>query len=157
VQQHRGQLVWACLTIIQRWLSEGRPQPANAPQLGSFEQWSEIMGGILFSAKIDGFLTNIKEFYEKSDTEGAAWRAFLDAWWTKFLDAEVVVSDLFPLAECVDLGKGNDRSQRIKLGIRIANTVDRHYGELVVKRGTEAKGLQRWRLETIRARGGCVG
>jgi putative DNA primase/helicase len=156
VQEHRADIVWACLTIIRRWLAKGRPQPKNAPKLGSFEAWSEVMGGILHSAHVEGFLGNIKEFYEKSDAEGAAWRSFVNAWWVRFGASEVPVSELFPLAEHVDLGKGNERSQRIKLGLWMAGAVDRHYGELVVKRGAEVDGVQRWRLESAETQEGYV-
>ena len=42
---NRAQLVWAALTLIARWVAEGRPRPGKVPKLGMFESWSEVMAG----------------------------------------------------------------------------------------------------------------
>ena len=62
---HRGELVWASLTIIRAWIAAGRPEGTST--LGMFEQWSKVMGGILQVAGIPGFLGNSVEFYDSSD------------------------------------------------------------------------------------------
>src|SRR4029434_2922310 len=95
---HRSELVWAALTLIQAWIAAGKPEGEIV--LGMFEDWSQVMGGILSVAGIPGFLANLHEFYDESDTEGTAWRAFAAAWWVKFGDdddhvAEAKVADLY--------------------------------------------------------------
>ena len=40
-------------------------------------------------AGIDGFLGNLDEMMEASDSEGAAWSGFIAAWWDRFGTAEV--------------------------------------------------------------------
>lgn len=60
VKENRGKLVWACLTIIQNWISAGKPEYKDEA-LNSFENWSGVVGGILRSAGIGGFLGNRKE------------------------------------------------------------------------------------------------
>lgn len=57
VRKNRGQLVWACLTLIQNFVAKGM-KPWEGELKGSFEEWSRIMGGILRDADIRGFLEN---------------------------------------------------------------------------------------------------
>jgi putative DNA primase/helicase len=100
VHAHRGSLVSACLTLGRAWVEAGRPRDRRAT-LGSFESWSETMGGILDVAGVPGFLANAEELYELSDAEGTLWRSFVAAWWDRFGTAEVGTADLFPIAgEC---------------------------------------------------------
>jgi hypothetical protein len=128
VHAHRGSLVSACLTLGRAWVEAGRPRDRRAT-LGSFESWSETMGGILDVAGVPGFLANAEELYELSDAEGTLWRSFVAAWWDRFGTAEVGVGDLYELAVACEpplpLGAGNERSQRIRLGKALARIRDR--------------------------------
>jgi hypothetical protein len=63
-QENRSALVHAALTLIQAWIAAGRP--LHETRLGSFEKWSEVMGGVLKVAGIPGFLGNLNELYEAS-------------------------------------------------------------------------------------------
>jgi hypothetical protein len=45
--------------------------------VGSFEDWTIIVGGILQHAGIDGFLANSSELYKQADAESIQWEAFL--------------------------------------------------------------------------------
>lgn len=152
---HRGELIGACLTLGQAWIAAGRPVPAEATKLGSYEDWSRVLGGILDTAGVPGFLGNLAEFYEQTDTEGGAIRGFLRAWWEQHHGAAVGVGDLFTVATApesgLDLGDKGERSQRIKLGNRLKELRDRHYqlaDDLTVRiadAGT-AQRAQQWRL-----------
>jgi hypothetical protein len=53
---NRARLVHACLTIIQRWVAEGMQKSDH--NLGSFENWAGVMGGVLSEAGIGGFMGN---------------------------------------------------------------------------------------------------
>lgn len=163
VHANRGPLVAACLTLGRAWVEAGRPRYQRTT-LGSFESWSETMGGILDVAGVPGFLTNADELYEASDAEGIMWRSFVAAWWDRFGTAEVGTSDLFPIAgKCeppLPLGNGSDRSQRTRLGKALGRMRDRVFaiGDLHVRIravGT-AQRAQRWTLaieEEASARG----
>ena len=94
-RQNRGRLVWAALTLIRAWIVAGRPR--GGQKLGMFEEWSEVMGGILDIAGIPGFLSNLDEFYNDSDAEGGHWRSLVAAWWDAHRDGSVKVADLFKL------------------------------------------------------------
>ncbi len=64
VMDHRHRLVWAVLTLVQNWVKQGCP--AGKGELGSYESWVNVIGGILQANGIPGFLGNIDEFREDS-------------------------------------------------------------------------------------------
>jgi len=58
--QSRHLLIWSACTIIRYWLANGSPAPASeVPAFGSFEEWREVMGGILHAAGYEGFLAGM--------------------------------------------------------------------------------------------------
>ncbi len=131
VAESRGDLVWSALTLIRGWLAAGRPVPPELPMLGMFENWATVIGGILAHAQIPGFLGNLADFYDASDSDGAETRAFLSAWWGRHLDTAVGVSALWEIASAPDsllpLGDKGERSQRMRLGKLLARLRDRRY------------------------------
>ena len=150
---HRGDLIWAALTLGRAWLAAGRPE--GNVTLGMFESWTKVIGGILQVAGFPGFLENRDEFYDASDAEGATVRQFIAAWWDEHTDTEVGVRELWPLVSgdeliAVPLGNKSERSQRTALGRLVANLRDRTIdGYRVVKGGTR-KRAQLWRLHSLR-------
>jgi len=128
-REHRADLIWAALVMTRAWLAEGRP--LGRRHLGMFEGWAEVVGGILDVAGVDGFLGNLDEFYAASDAEQAAWLAFLSRWWGHSGDRVVGASDLIEIAletePSLEIGDGNERSQRTRLGLMIAKARDRQY------------------------------
>ena len=78
VKDNRGDLLAAVFTLARAWIQAGRPTPRDAPIMGSFEEWREVVGGILEHAGVKGFLENVDELYEKSEmNEGI--EGFLEA------------------------------------------------------------------------------
>ncbi|CUH40157.1 conjugative transfer relaxase protein TraI [Jannaschia seosinensis] len=77
VRANRPRLVAACLTLCQAWIAAGKPRGART--IGSFENWAHVVGGVLEVAGIPGFLGNLEEMMEASDSEGAGWSAFIAA------------------------------------------------------------------------------
>lgn len=129
VVEHRGRLLQAALTLLRAWDRAGRPE--GSASLGSYESWAAAMGGILAVAGVEGFLDNRARFYDRADRESAAWGEFVEAWWKQYGDREVKTRDLWELLEHVDpprsLGRGNDQSQRVRLGETIAGAVERRF------------------------------
>ena len=76
VSDNRGRLLHALLVIACAWFRAGRP-PAMIPALGSFEEWSRMLGGILAYAGVGGFLDNAIELME-SDDDAIQWERLLD-------------------------------------------------------------------------------
>ncbi len=75
---HRGELVASALTLARSWFSGGCPEP-SVEALGSFEQWTRTVGGILEHAGVEGFLDNLDDMMDKVDQESAEWSGFLEA------------------------------------------------------------------------------
>lgn len=152
-KEHRAELVWAALTLIQAWLAAGRPRSPKLKPLGSYEGWSAVIGGILGYAGILGFLENLNDLYETADREGAAWRVFVQGWWEQFQNRAVGTADLFPLAEEIEgiyLGQGkDDRAQRTVLGKQLAKHRDRVIGEYRIEAAGEKKRASQWQLAYI--------
>ncbi|MCZ6689947.1 MAG: hypothetical protein O7H41_10120 [Planctomycetota bacterium] len=124
-QKNRGRLVTALLTLIRAWVAAGHP--TGTLSLGSFESWSDVIGGILKFAGIEGFLANRERFYGRADRDTAAWEAFIAAWWEKHGANPVGVKDLFELENDFELGRGNGKSQKTKLGTFLRGAVDRRF------------------------------
>lgn len=98
VEAHRGDLIWAALTICRYGLAHG----AAGPPLGSYESWSDVLGRILSGAGFAGFLGNLDDLYNRADTEGAAWRALIGAWWEKHQNNVQSAGELYPLVAEVE-------------------------------------------------------
>jgi hypothetical protein len=148
--QNRHRLIWAALTIIQKWIAEGRPQPEHPKTLGMFEDWVRVIGGILYASEIAGFLGNMENFYEVSDMEGSILGALVASWWDSFKDNEVGVSDLFGLIVTkeipLDLGDGSERSQKTRLGKQLSQLRDRQIGKYRIVTGRVEQRAQQWKL-----------
>ncbi|OUN01369.1 MAG: hypothetical protein BAA04_07060 [Firmicutes bacterium ZCTH02-B6] len=140
---NRGELVWAALTLVQAWVEDGM-KPGRYV-LGQYEAWARVIGGILDTAGIRGFLGNLEELYSAADEETAQWEAFCEAWWTKFGASPRGLGDLFTLAEEQDLlltvrGDGNERSQKIRMGKALAQMRDRQVGQFrLVQAGQDGR------------------
>jgi hypothetical protein len=103
---HRGRLLWACLVLVQNWIAQGKPRETVNKKLGMFDAWSEIMGNILHLAGIEGFLSNLKEFYDEVTTEQHDNVPFITAWWETHGSTPVVAKDLVDFAHAhLDLVK----------------------------------------------------
>ena len=91
--QHRGELVAAILTIVRGWLAAGRPAFSGKP-LGSFEEWSQVVGGITEYAGITGFLEGTGEMYDDAVSDSDAKADFAERWLARFGEAPVSIADL---------------------------------------------------------------
>lgn len=148
VTERRGHLIWAYLTLARSWVAAGKPK-FTGKALGTFERWSDVVGGILQHVGVGGFLGNLSEFYETADTETSVWRSFVLAWWDAHQDQEVGAADLFSIAEeaeGLDLGNGQERSQKIKFGKLLARQRDRVIADYRVAQVGTKDRLARWRL-----------
>src|SRR5262249_2098408 len=91
VLRHRGELLAAILTAARTWFAADCP-PADVPRLGSFEEWTRTVGGILAFAGGPGFLEDLNELYDEVDEDEPAWGAFLAAWHAYFGEDAVTVA-----------------------------------------------------------------
>jgi hypothetical protein len=77
VLAERRNLLIALLTLVRAWFAAGQPR-TSVPPVGSFEHWTEVVGGIFKYAGVDGFLGNSGKMFENSDGERGEWEAFLE-------------------------------------------------------------------------------
>jgi hypothetical protein len=154
--EHRSELTWAALTLIQAWIAAGRP--SGKQTLGMFEEWAKVMGGILNVAGIPGFLGNLNEFYQTADAEGATWRSFVAAWWSVRGSLWSKVGELYALAvECeMLLGEKSEQSQKVRLGQKLNEARDRVFAieadgqvrlNLRIEKGDTHNRATLWRLD----------
>ena len=131
VQENRGHLIWAALVLGQAWITADRPAAPHCPSLGMYESWASVIGGVLHTAGIPGFLSNLNDFYAASNTEAETMRTFVSAWWHASGQDARRVADLLPLALAseppLDLGGKSEHSQKTKLGLILKNHRDRQF------------------------------
>lgn len=147
VRQHRAELIWAALVLVQRWLTRGRPAPSVTP-LGSFEAWTQVIGGILACAGINGFLANLDTFYQAAVTDVARWRAFVECWWETHASEPVLARDLVDLALDAELDvRGKDAAAQARsLGKQLERMRDRVIGAYRIEQAGTLQRAIRWRL-----------
>ena len=95
--ENRSDLVTAAIVLIRHWFKSDCPP--GRPTIGGFESWARVIGGILDTTGILGFMGNAEELYEQSDPTAAQWAAFIAEWWKQFQDVPIGVKELFPLAD----------------------------------------------------------
>jgi hypothetical protein len=153
VRINRGVLVHAILTLVQAWIAAERP--LHQRRLGSFERWSEVIGGVLAVAGVDGFLANLDQLYQQADQQTENWREFTSAWWVAFGETDKQVSDLNDFCEGRNLmlkvrGDGPPRSQQVRLGNALLRCRDRWFGDLRVVKAepsSKHKGVTYYRVD----------
>ena len=153
IRANRARIVAACLTLCQAWIAAGKPRGSKT--IGSYENWAQVIGGVLETAGIPGFLTNLEDMMAASDSEGAGWSTFIAAWWDRFGTAPVGSADLFDVAIACDptppMSGNNHHAQKTAFGMSISRMRDRVFrletrAVRVRKAGVLHKTI-RWQLE----------
>jgi hypothetical protein len=161
VRDNRGRLIHALLTVARAWFADGKPKAADLPRLGSFEAWTETVGGMVAFAKIPGFLGNLNALYDKADEGNAEWEEFLLAWWEEAAEKPMTVAELVNLIKAEDsvkealppdLAEAFDKSEGSfsrRLGNALSKRAGTRYGEdaLHVVRAGEFRRAVRWQLQ----------
>jgi hypothetical protein len=136
VREHRGELVMACLGIIQHWVRAG--MPSGSVRLGRFEGWANVLGGALECAGIEGFLTNRERLRLSADHETQEWSALCRAWEEAFGNRPVTAGRLVSLLRerelLLDLWAGRSAlSGQQRLGHALAQRRDRVFDGLFIR------------------------
>lgn len=93
VTRMRGELIAALLTLARAWFAAGKPT-GDVPIMGSFEAWTQTIGGILTCAGYKDFLGNRQQLQEQMATEDREWGQFLGGWhqYTR-IPTEAIIDD----------------------------------------------------------------
>lgn len=148
VGEHRAELVWAALVLVQAWIAAGRP--AGSQSKASFGPWAETIGGVLEVAGIPGFLANTAQVGEHADPEADAWRLFVDDWWERFETRPVRSADLLPIADkhlniAYEPGQARSTGWGMLLSSKRGAVIS---GKKIVSAGVKQRAAQ-WRLEPV--------
>jgi hypothetical protein len=106
VLQNRSTIVAAIMTIVARWFSNGMPLFTGKLK-ASFEDWSQVMGGILECAGVEWFLDTPNDEHSIADIESADLeQQFCALWfatWLKNGRQRLTARQLYQLAKDEDL------------------------------------------------------
>jgi hypothetical protein len=144
IAANQFELVWQVLTLIQAWISRGRP--LSNKTMGGFESFAAVMGGVLGVGGVSGFLENPKAKQRFTDPQSSALVAFLGSWWQRHCGSTVGVADLLPFAEHLDLGQGRGNSRAIRLGKLLSEQRDRVIGGFTIEVLPEYQGSLQYGL-----------
>ena len=136
IVQNRNKIINACLSLIQHWANEGYPKGSKT--LGSYEDYAQIIGGILEVAGVSGFLEGREYLYEHSDKETTEWKSFCEVWFETYESLPVSVKDLFEVAKKYNLlldvwGGRSDHASFIRLGKDLKDKRDRVFGSFSIR------------------------
>ena len=160
-RENRGRLATAALVLIRNWI-EQFALPGTM-QMGSFEDYVAVIGGILNAAEIPGFLGNVVEMYDDLDAERDDWVSFCEQWYTAYNGNSVGITELFPIASVYDpqpgqatisghdllseyLGSGNEKSRKTALGMLLAQHIDRVYGKYRITQAKKKGHAKQYKL-----------
>ena len=99
VEEHRGEIVAALLTLARAWFAAGQPPPTHCPPFGSFEEWRRIIAGILEFGGWGELLQNQHIIYDDADVEGQQWIDFLSELRDEFGDNPFTVKQILELVQ----------------------------------------------------------
>jgi hypothetical protein len=170
VIENRGRLIAAFLTLARAWYAADQPKSEIKP-LGRFEEWSEMVTGIIGHAGVPGCLENLQDMYDTVDEESAEWERFLrelEALYRgKAFTTADVVQELSWGSSLVDAlpeelaNAWNDKRQSFnkRLGKAFRSREARRYGASHhrIERAGEVRGAIQWRVLSEQPTGNGTG
>jgi hypothetical protein len=135
VKKNRQQILGALLSLIDHWIQKGKPK--GSYPLGSYEEWSETIGGILDCASIPGFLENRTKMLERNNEGSAKMRALFKLWFTEYGQDQLRVTQILTLCNdngllWEEMGGGNERSQATRLGRKLTEATGKCFGDFIL-------------------------
>ena len=133
-EEHRAELVTACITMIRAWVADGMRLDHRAVK-GSFTTWARVVGGVLRANGFAGFLANEETLRTASAPDREIWNGFFAAWWRKYRDNGHTAGELFDIASYTDAGGADllgtlremssdkERGRRTQLGMLLQSKV----------------------------------
>lgn len=116
VALRRHLILGAILTLAKGWYQAKRPAPPDeTPNIGSYELWRNVIGGILHYAGYQHFLGNLERMYEESDVETPQWEAFLETWFALWGSDRKRVKDIVNRIDLETNSAGKEYSSEHKL------------------------------------------
>jgi hypothetical protein len=149
---NRFDYLTAFLTIIKFWFLSGKKEWLGK-NIGSFEGFCRLIGGILETSEFPEFLYNYEGFYNSIDYEFDIWRAFVFKWYEKYGVKPILAQNITDIALETDFIDKNNRDGSLtrQLGKQLSKKADTiistEFGNLRLMRGKTVKRAQLWYLE----------
>jgi hypothetical protein len=145
VRAHRGELLWALLTLIRAWVVADRPTPPQATT-DSFGQWVAVLRGILSNAELGdtvGEVGHAESALGRADPEDEEWAVFLRAAYRVFGSDRWTAKELLERTEDGDFHKASE-SGGVLLSDELPGDLLQKFQHAHLNRATVAKSLGRW-------------
>jgi hypothetical protein len=132
-RNHRA-LVRACLTLCRHWVADGMPPGAEV--MGSYENYARVMGGILNSCGVEGFLANRARRVARNP-EAVRWSLLVAEWHRQHAGRLVSTGNLWDMIRLDEglterfaevIGDGSELSQKQRLGRALERVEGRVFG-----------------------------
>jgi hypothetical protein len=152
IEEHRADLIWACLTLIKAWFSAGKPIDKEFKPMGSFEEWSITMAGILANAGYKHFLDNRESSRQIVDTESIGWKILISSTYDKFGSNKITTSDIYNIAkdiEGVNIQGKNPTDCKKNLARQLQKNLNKVYGEYMLTNGGEFNHSRAWVIQKL--------
>jgi len=169
VRENRANLLACLFVVVRAWVIAGRPE-WTGKKLGSFEEWSSTIGGILQFAGIEGFLDNGADLYDSADQDVAQWDIFLGIWQALERNDAITAAQL--KKRLTDSGPGSnpenfpfqaempaeiiaviEKKGAVALGLALKKRVDQMFpsGRMLIKELDSHKKQIKWLVKTVTA------
>jgi hypothetical protein len=154
IRENRGQVVGAVLTLVRAWQQAGSPAYAGGNNC-RFPHWQDVIGGILETVQIPGFLDNLEtERANIGSGAGEEWSEFAALWHEMHGAGLVSAKKLLPIAEKVagiaaTLEKSEGAAREKKLAHQLAKRRDRIYGGLKIRKGPQVARKVTFKVESL--------
>jgi hypothetical protein len=159
VRAQRRTVLECLLGLVENWLAAGRPTCGN--RLGGFENWSEVVGGILAVNGLRAWRTNEGNWRRRADAKGAEMFRFVELWHEQFAAREVTPKELLDLANRNDLfdgifAKQTPRAVAVAFGRMLQRHTDTPVGKWYIRYSNNSNHPG-YRLEGLRGASGESG
>ncbi len=102
IRQNRGLVCGAIITLVRAWQAAGSPA-YSGPNRCRFPEWARVVGGILETAGVGGFLDNLLDAREGiGQGVDSGWAAFICEWGEMHGEKDVTAKQLLPMASEVE-------------------------------------------------------
>jgi hypothetical protein len=143
---NRASLVRAALVLCRNWIQQGSPSGYEGRR-GSYEEWERVIGGILMSANIPGFLANVDEITGE-DPERSSLEELFSGWQERYGDCPMTAEDLAADDWLSRFAKNPQAPLTASsVGFILRTHKDQRVGSLVLKLTTNRGGVKNtWRV-----------
>lgn len=152
VHRNRARILSCLLGMVENWKTQGSPR--HRSRLGGFDDWSEVVGGILQSAGFGEWRSNVKAWREDSDTSSEEVETFVKLWWDTHYKNPINTNQAVVIAENAQvfdylLAKPNAHARSSAIGWQLRKLIDRPVGNWIVRRVKSGGGRNAYQLEQL--------